>query len=59
MTFEFTKAENLGPLQNFGPSTAVKFAPLTFIYGPNAGGKTTCSTMLHSVSANLPVLMIE
>ena len=58
MTLEFTKAENLGSLQNFGPKGAVKFAPLTFIYGPNAGGKTTCSTVLHSVSANLPALMI-
>ncbi len=58
MTLEFTKAENLGPLQNFGPKGAVKFAPLTFIYGPNAGGKTTCSTILYSVSANLPALMM-
>ena len=41
MTLEFTKAENLGP------RAALRFAPLTFIYGPNAGGKTTSSTMLH------------
>ena len=57
MILNITNSENFGPLQNFGPKTAVKFAPLTFIYGPNAGGKSTCSTMLHSVSTNLPALM--
>ena len=57
MTLKITNIENLGPLQNFGPRAALRFAPLTFIYAPNAGGKTTSSTILYSVSANLPALM--
>ena len=50
--------ENLGPLQDSGPNAEVKLAPLTFIYGPNWGEGTTGSTILHSVSANLPALMM-
>ena len=58
MTIEFTKVESLGRFQDFGPEAALKFEPLTLIYGPNAGGKTTSSTILHSVSANLPNLLM-
>ena len=57
MTLKLLNVENLGTLQDFGPKAVLKFAPLTFIYGPNAGGKTTGSTILHSVSANLPKLL--
>ena len=57
MIFNITNLENIGPLHDIGPNAAVKLAPLTFIHGLNAGGKTTCSSILHSVSANLPKLL--
>ena len=58
MIFNISNIENLGPLQDSGPKVVVKLAPLTLIYVPNVGGKTTGSTKPHSVSTNLPALMM-
>ena len=53
MTLGITKFENFGKFKNFSSSTPIEFGHLTLIYSPNAGGKSTGSTMLRSVGANL------
>ena len=58
MTIEITKIENLGMFKNFSSSIPIRFGHLTLIYGPNARGKSTASTMLRSVGANFPPLMM-
>ena len=57
MTIGITKFESFGKFKNFSSSTPIEFGHLTLIYSPNAGGKSTGSTMLRSVGANLPGLM--
>ena len=57
MTIGITKFENFGKFKNFNSGDSIKFGHLTLIYGPNAVGKSTGSTMLRSVGANLPGLM--
>jgi len=53
------KIENVGKFKNYAPSGDVEFRKLTLIYSENGRGKTTLSSILHSLKTDDPFLIIE
>ena len=51
--------KDFGKIKNFDSNTSVTFDKLNLIYSENAGGKSTISAALRSVSSNSPELVNE